>query len=94
MQHLVFPEPGRLPQSRASRLRDAAIHLAGELLAQAYDIRRILEPNGTPIERAELDGHYGKGRSAHAADGSWHGAPRTNPTSQIVPSTLIRACDL
>jgi hypothetical protein len=70
MWHVVFSGPGWLPQSRAARSRDAAIHLACELLAQAYDVRRILEPNGTSIERAELDGHYGEGRSAHAADGS------------------------
>jgi hypothetical protein len=53
---------GRLPQSRAVRSRDAAIHVACELLAQSYDVRRILEPNGTSIERAELDGHYDEGR--------------------------------
>ena len=38
MRHLVFPEPGRLAQSRAARLRDAAIYLACELLAQANDV--------------------------------------------------------
>jgi hypothetical protein len=38
MRHLVFPEPARLPQSRVARLRDAAIHLACELLAQANDV--------------------------------------------------------
>jgi hypothetical protein len=31
-------------------------------LAQSYDVRRVLEPNGTSIERAELDGHYDEGR--------------------------------
>jgi hypothetical protein len=31
-------------------------------LAQSYDVRRILDPNGTLIERAELDGNYDKGR--------------------------------
>ena len=62
MWHVVFAEPGRLPQSRAARSRDAAIHVACELLAQSYDVRRVLEPNGTSIERAELDGHYDEGR--------------------------------
>ena len=129
MWHVVFAEPGRPPQSRAARSRDAAIHVACELLAQSYDVRRVLEPNGTSIERAELDGHYDEGRfpgltprkrrnrlaretqqlplqsvtsesaagkygAVYAADCSWHGAPRTNPTTQIVPSTLICACDL
>ena len=62
MWHVVFAEPGRLPQSRAARSRDAAIHVACELLAQFYDVRRVLEPNGTWIERAELDEHYDEGR--------------------------------
>ncbi len=62
MWHVVFAEPGRLPQSRAARSRDAAIHIACELLAQSYEVRRILEPNGRSIERAELDGHYDEGR--------------------------------
>ena len=62
MWHVVFAEPGRLPQSRAARSRDAAIHVACELLAQSYDVRRFLEPNSTSIERAELDGHYDEGR--------------------------------
>jgi hypothetical protein len=44
------------------RSRDAAIHVACELLAQCYDVRRILEPNGKSIERAEIDGHYDEGR--------------------------------
>jgi hypothetical protein len=62
MWHVVFAEPGRLPQSRAARSRDTAIHTACELLARSCDVRRILEPNGMSIERAELDGHYDKGR--------------------------------
>ena len=62
MRHVVFVEPGRLPQSRVARSRDAVIHVACELLAQSYDVRRVLEPNGTWIERAELDGHYDEGR--------------------------------
>ena len=61
MWHVVFAEPGRLPQSRAARSRDAAIHVACELLAQSYDVRRILEPSGKSIERAELDSHYDEG---------------------------------
>ena len=62
MWHVVFAEFGRLPQSRAARSRDAAIKAACELLAHSYDVRRILEPNGMSIERAELDEHYDQGR--------------------------------
>ena len=62
MWHVVFAEPGRLPQSRAARSRDVAVHVACELLAQSFDVRRILGPDGTSIERAELDGHYDEGR--------------------------------
>jgi hypothetical protein len=62
MWHVVFAESGRPPQSRAARSRDVAIHVACELLAQSCDVRRILGPNGSSIERAELDGHYDEGR--------------------------------
>ena len=41
MWHVVFAEPGRLPQARAARSRDNAIHLACELLSQCFDVRRI-----------------------------------------------------
>ena len=60
--HVVFAEPGRLPRSRAARSRDAAIHAACELLAEGNDVRRIVEPSGVFIERAELDEHYDSGR--------------------------------
>lgn len=61
MWHVVFAEDGRLPQSRAARSRDSAIHAACELLHQSCDVRRIIEPNGSFIERAELDEHYDNG---------------------------------
>jgi hypothetical protein len=62
MWHVVFAEPGRLPQSRAARSRDIAIQVACELLSQSMDVRRILEPNGRSIERPELGEHYDEGR--------------------------------
>jgi hypothetical protein len=62
MWHVVFTEHGGLPQSRAARSRDTAIHVACELLDQSYDVRRIIEPYGSFIERAELDAHYDEGR--------------------------------
>jgi hypothetical protein len=36
--------------------------VAGELLSQSLDVRRILEPNGCSIERAELNEHYDQGK--------------------------------
>ena len=60
--HVVFAEPSGLPQSRGVRSRDAAIRVACELLDQSYDVRRIIEPSGTFIERAELNAHYDQGR--------------------------------
>jgi hypothetical protein len=62
MWHVVFAEPGRLPQSRAAKSRDRAIQAACELLSQSLDVRRILEPNGRSIERPELDEHFDEGR--------------------------------
>ena len=44
-----------------ARSRDAAIFSACELRAAGYDVRRILDPNGGTIERAELDVHYNDG---------------------------------
>ena len=62
MWHVVFAELGRFPQSRAAKSRDHAIQVACELLSQAHDVRRILEPNGRSIERPELDEHFDEGR--------------------------------
>jgi hypothetical protein len=62
MWHVVYADPGQLPRSRAARSRDAAIHTACELLAEGCDVRRVLEPHGNSIERAELNGHYDAGR--------------------------------
>jgi hypothetical protein len=62
MWHVVFTERDGRVLSRAARSRDSAIHVACELLHQAYDVRRIVEPNGMYIERPELDEHYDEGR--------------------------------
>jgi hypothetical protein len=62
MWHVVFAERGGLPQSRAARSRDSAIRVACELLSQSRDVRRIIEPNGSFIERPELDEHFDGGR--------------------------------
>jgi hypothetical protein len=61
MWHVVFAELGQLPRSRAARSRDAAVHAACELLAEGTDVRRIVEPSGAFIERAELDEHFDRG---------------------------------
>jgi hypothetical protein len=63
MWHVVFAEPGRLPQSRATRSRDHAIQAARELIRQSVEVRRIIEPNGRSIERSELDRHLEDGGS-------------------------------
>jgi hypothetical protein len=62
MWHVVFAERGGLPKSRAARSRDAAIHAACELLSLECDVLRVVEPNGSFIERAELDEHFDGGR--------------------------------
>jgi hypothetical protein len=54
MWHVVFAEQGGLPKSRAVKSREAAIQAACELLAKSSDVRRIIEPSGTFIDRAEL----------------------------------------
>jgi hypothetical protein len=62
MWHVVFAERGGLPQSRAARSRDSAIRVACELLSQSCDVRRVVEPNGSFIERTELYEHFDSGR--------------------------------
>ena len=62
MWHVVFAERGGLPQSRAARSRDSAIRIACEFLSQSCDVRRVIEPNGSFIERGELDEHFDSGR--------------------------------
>ena len=57
-----FAERGGLAQSRAARSWDSAIHVAWELLSPSCDVRRIIEPNGSFIERPELDEHFDGGR--------------------------------
>lgn len=52
MWHIVFAEPGGMPQSRAVRSREEAIQIACELLDKAYDVRRVIEPSGRFIDRA------------------------------------------
>ena len=62
MWHVVYAECGDLPKSRAARSRDAAIQAACELLNLSFDVWRVIEPNGSFIERAELDEHFDDGR--------------------------------
>ena len=81
MWHVVFAEHGGLPQSRAARSRDSAIHVACELLSQSYDVHRIIEPHGPSIERAELDEHFDEGRFPGLRRHRWspHEAPAYAP---------------
>ena len=60
--HVIFAEHGGLPQSRATKSREAAIQAACELLAKSCDVRRVIERSGAFIGRAELDEHYDGGR--------------------------------
>ena len=60
--HVIYEDRNGRVQSRAARSRDLAIHVACELLKQSYEVRRVIEPNGSMIERAELDVHYDEGR--------------------------------
>jgi hypothetical protein len=60
--HVIYEERDGKVQSRAARSRDLAIHTACELLQQSLEVRRVIGPGGTVIERAELDAHYDGGR--------------------------------
>ena len=60
--HVVYEDEDGRVHSRMARSRDAAIHMACELLQEAREVRRAIGPGGLTIERAELDAHYDEGR--------------------------------
>lgn len=60
--HVIYEDRDGRVQSRAARSRDLAIHMACELLRQSYEVRRVIGPNDSVIERVELDAHYDEGR--------------------------------
>ena len=91
MWHVVFTEQGGLPQSRAARSRDAAIQTACELLARSYDVRRILEPSGSAIERVALDEHCYASRSPRPRDYvARHNGVLDIPTPPRVASSSVK----
>ena len=60
--HVIYENRDSRVQSRAARSRDLAIHMACELLQQSYEVRRVIGPDGSVIERVELEAHYDEGR--------------------------------
>ena len=60
--HVIYADQNGSVHSRAARSRELAIHVACELLSQSYNVRRVIEPSGASIERAELDAHYDEGK--------------------------------
>ena len=60
--HVIYEDRDGRVQSRAAPSRDLAIHMACEFLQQSLEVRRVIEPDNTVIERAELDAHYDGGR--------------------------------
>jgi hypothetical protein len=60
--HVIYEDRDGRVQSRAARSRDPAIHVACELLKQSYEVRRVIGPDGSMIDRAELEAHYDEGR--------------------------------
>ena len=73
--HVIYEDQKGRILSRAARSRDAAIHMACELMQQSRVVRRVIGPDGSMIERAELEAHYDEGhfpglrRSNAAAEG-------------------------
>ena len=53
--HVIYEVQDGRVQSRAARSRDLAIHVACELFKQSCEVRRVIEPNGSMIEGAELE---------------------------------------
>jgi len=59
--HVIYEDRDGHVQSRAARSRDLAIHMACEFLHRSLEVRRVIGPDSTVIERAELDAHYDGG---------------------------------
>ena len=60
--HVIYEDRDGRVKSRAARSRDLAVDMACELLQQSYEVRRAIGPNGSVIERVELEAHYDEGR--------------------------------
>lgn len=60
--HVIYEDRDGRVQSRAARSGDLAIHMACELLHQSNEVRRAIGPDGSVIERVELEAHYDEGR--------------------------------
>jgi hypothetical protein len=58
---VIYEDRDGRVQSSAAQSRDLAIHMACELLQQSHEVRRLIGPDNTVIERAELDAHYDGG---------------------------------
>jgi hypothetical protein len=61
--HVIYEDGEGRVQSRAARSRDVAIQMACELMQQSHEVRRAIGPDGSIIERAELEVHYEKDHS-------------------------------
>lgn len=59
--HVIYEDRDGEVRTRAARSRDLAIHMACELMQQSYGVRRVIGPDGSMIERAELEAHYDEG---------------------------------
>jgi hypothetical protein len=59
--HVIHEDRDGRVQSRAARSRDLAIHVACELLQQSNEVRWVIGPNGSVIERG-VEAHYDEGR--------------------------------
>jgi len=53
--HVIYEDQKGRILSRAARSRDAAIHMACELMQQSHVVRRAIGPDGSMIERAEAE---------------------------------------
>jgi hypothetical protein len=63
--------------------REAAIQAACELLAKSSDVRRIIEPSGTFIDRAELNEHYDGDRFPGLRAQTELANPRSRPDRRL-----------
>jgi hypothetical protein len=55
MWYVVYADRIGLVHTCAERSRDRAIRVACEFLNRSYEVRRVMGPDGSIVERPELD---------------------------------------
>ena len=59
--HVIYADQSGIVQSRAARSSDHALDIAYELYRQHYEVRRIIEPDGSVVKQWAIDRRLAQG---------------------------------